>query len=217
MCVLNQFISEETNQHWFIWRKTSQKIQIYTRLCLLYSQTLSLFEVKPGLTILFLRINHAIRILFEYYLQNMLATDIMNNSIISNLCVDLDNTLTLWYSVTFSKFRSTSFLKFLVMQMYTRLIFKTCIKVIKFLYFVRKYANLRFIYFAPLIRKVEMVISYISTHAEEKSFSRSIYFAPHILSGNFHQLYLDSCRREEFFSITNEFSRLPEESNWELM
>jgi len=37
MCMFDQFISKETDQHWFILKKTSRKMQSCTRLCWLYS------------------------------------------------------------------------------------------------------------------------------------------------------------------------------------
>jgi len=39
MCMFDQLISKKNDQHWFILRKTSRKMQSCTRLCSLFSQT----------------------------------------------------------------------------------------------------------------------------------------------------------------------------------
>jgi len=44
MCIFDPFISKETDQQWFILRKTSPKMQSCTRFCSLFSQTDHLFK-----------------------------------------------------------------------------------------------------------------------------------------------------------------------------
>ena len=87
MCIFDQFISKETDQHWFILRKTSPKMQSCTRLCSLFSQTANTF-LKFVECIIIVHTIFLLRVLDQYSFHLTAAHNNYYYQLINHLCVE---------------------------------------------------------------------------------------------------------------------------------
>jgi len=87
ICLLDQFISKETDQHWFILRKTSPKMQSCTRLCSLFSQTANTF-LKFVECIIIVHTIFLLRVLDQYSFHLTAAHNNYYYQLINHLCVE---------------------------------------------------------------------------------------------------------------------------------